>query len=336
MKSNYIIILLCHFLFSQSSGFSFISVDLSAETASLGGTVLSNFGSPSKIIHAPANIWTKNQLSFEATHLQDPFGAEYEMLFITLNLKPFFSKTILGGGIVFNKISDIDLYDQDSNYIISSDNNNRTVSIGLSSRISNIFLGFSLNYIESDFSNILNDNKNNFTVNQLLSKFNFTLKKIKIPFINNVKGSFSSTLPIIIANDETFLPADSSSLNINTLGGSLTWTPNRAFWNPHNSLKISNYLDILITEYNRNYLRGGIGISYAIDDFRFALNLGIRDIDMFNNISINDSYKFNVKYYTGIKIEIDNHSLTIARQTSFLTNNLINSIYSTYSYKFNF
>ena len=61
----------------------------------------------------------------------------------------------------------------------------------------------------------------------------FTAQFIGSPAMNILKGN---------CQNKKLTFSNNSSLNINTFGFSLTWAPNRALWNPHNSLKISTLI----------------------------------------------------------------------------------------------
>ena len=84
-------------------------------------------------------------------------------------------------------------------------------------------------------------------------------------------------------------------------------------------------------EYNRNYIRTGLGYSIFYGDYALTLNCGIKDISIGEKYSFDVIKDYNMKYTYGVLIKINRISFSFSGYQSFIPMPAFNSYNGTIS-----
>jgi len=333
------IIILSSFLSANENQFggsySFANIPTSAFSLSLGNTITSGISLPSSLQQNPANIWSNNKLNADITHFSDPFDAEFSSLFISFGSEKTLKKYRFGLGAIYHEIGEIELYDDEANFISFSSNKNVGGYLGLSRRISNYFLGSSITYLSSNFDNIPDPETSNlslFKMYYLYSSFGLCIREIEL---KTFKIALNIATKIPLSSSKGAFTDIGSAVDGSTLGGKITKISEAYFLNQYYyHYKFDYHLDLSFHkqgEYNRNYIRTGLGYSIFYGDYALTLNCGIKDISIGEKYSFDVIKDYNMKYTYGVLIKINRISFSFSGYQSFIPMPAFNSYNGTIS-----
>ena len=92
-----------------------------------------------------------------------------------------------------------------------------------------------------------------------------------------------------------------------------------------------NTLEFEDGEYNRNYIRTGLGYGIFYGDYELTLNCGIKDISIGEKYSFDVIKDYNMKYTYGVLIKINRISFSFSGYQSFIPMPAFNSYNGTIS-----
>ena len=336
----YILLICSNLVFSEENelggSYSFANIPASAFSLSLGNTITSGISFPSSLQQNPANIWNNNKFNADFTHLSDPFDAEYLSLFISYGPKQSLQKYRFGLGVIYHAISEIELYDDKAKFLNYSSNKNIGGYFGISRRISNYFIGTSITYLSSNFTDIPDpdpsiNNPNLFKMYYLYSSFGLCIREIELKTFN-IALNIVTKIPL--SSSKGSFTDIGSAVDGSTLGGKISKISESYFLQYQYHYKIDYHIDLSFHkqgEYNRSYIRTGLGYGIFYRDYELRFNCGIKDI------SVGEKYKFdviddyNIKYTYGILIKFKTLSFSFSGYKSFIPMPAFNSYNGTIS-----
>ncbi len=333
------IIIFCSFLSADKNQFggsySFANIPTSAFSLSLGNTITSGISLPSSLQQNPANIWSNNKLNADITHFNDPFDAKFSSLFISYGSQKTLKKYRFGLGVIYHEIDEIEVYNDEANFISFSSNKNFGGYLGLSRRISNYYIGYSITFLSSNFNNIPNLEASNlslFKTHYIYSSFGLCIREIEL---KKIKIALNIATKIPLFSSKGAFTDIGSAVDGSTLGGKITNLSEGYFLNKYRyHYKLDYHLDLSFHkqgEYNRNYIRTGLGYSILYGDYELTLNYGIKDISIGEKYSLNVIKDYNIKYTYGVLIKINRISFSFSGYRSFIPISAFNSYNGTIS-----
>ena len=161
-----------NFLLSENLApdISFVDLPLTAKSASLGNTFLSDNGSPANLLLNPSNIWFGDRVNSSRNFKNNLFFngclSNYSIIkennsFNVLGSIQYGDKFTLASGYIENSQGDINYYDENANYLGEINHKEFATVIGGAISFSGINFGVSLSQINYFFDGVPNDNSEN-------------------------------------------------------------------------------------------------------------------------------------------------------------------------------
>lgn len=313
IKINIIILLFSNLLFADLLGpdVSFIDLPISAKSASMGNTYLSNIGDPANLLLNPANIWFGNEINITKGK---PFMnirprisiSNFSLVkddnnFNIMSSIQFSNKLTLGVGYLQNLQAGIEEYNEEAIYVGEIEYIQNMSIIGLASSFYGINFGSSIGRIDNNF----HFENNSEISNQILfssvgismnDKYLLTKRSIEKPVYKFLSYLLPYKLSIHINSRNIYnysvqgdIEILNSSLYKNILGCKLDYQI-------HSNRLNSSYLNLLFDYSSNNGVTDDVlsfGLSY---EFIFqkinSINLNVG----FNNISILEEFSYGIEY----------------------------------------
>ena len=229
IKRYLVIIIYLTIVYSDNldSDISYINLPVSSLSNTLGNTLMSDIGNPGCLLTNPANIWSNKKISNKGfkispsfninlyglqNSLNNSYGANIGSLFASFKINKnifWFKDFMLGAGIVYYGVEDLEQYDDSAIFIDYFNYTNYMGLFGFSGKISIIQLGLSYGYSTSNFS--ITDYSNDFSI------INTGFSIIKQPILKTLLISYSINYRFII---------ESNTSNKTTNGFRVDYLPN--------------------------------------------------------------------------------------------------------------